>query len=131
MLPILDDIKASASGVSAASEAGQALEDLNRGLGTLDALWLPHITIEEQHETVEALAALIEPGEHIRLGQAFAQHSQQHSGPNYLLVPFLLYNLPPQEREIFALALPPIVAQQLVPIVWKEQWAPMQPFLLD
>ena len=26
--------------------------------------------------------------------------------------------------------LPPIVIQQLVPVVWKEKWEPMRPFLL-
>jgi hypothetical protein len=25
---------------------------------------------------------------------------------------------------------PEIVTQQLVPVVWKEKWAPMAPFLL-
>ena len=27
--------------------------------------------------------------------------------------------------------IPPVVTKVLVPVVWKEQWAPMQPFLLD
>jgi hypothetical protein len=27
--------------------------------------------------------------------------------------------------------MPPVASQELVPIVWKEHWAPMKPFLLD
>jgi hypothetical protein len=26
--------------------------------------------------------------------------------------------------------MPPVVSQELVPVAWKEQWAPMKPFLL-
>jgi hypothetical protein len=44
--------------------------------------------------------------------------------------PFLLYNLPTEERAIIAQAMPPIVTRQLVPVVWKEKWEPMSPFLL-
>lgn len=46
------------------------------------------------------------------------------------MVPFLLYNLPPEKRAAFAQMLPPVVTQQLVPVVWKEKWEPMKPFLL-
>jgi hypothetical protein len=46
-------------------------------------------------------------------------------------VPFVLYNLPAQERAIQARTMPSAVVEELVPVVWKEQWAPMQPFLLD
>jgi hypothetical protein len=47
------------------------------------------------------------------------------------VVPFLLYNLPPEERAIFSQGMPPVVTQELVPVVWKEKWSPMKPFLLD
>jgi hypothetical protein len=46
-------------------------------------------------------------------------------------VPFILYNLSAEDRAIMAQQMPPAVSQELVPIVWKEQWAPMVPFLLD
>jgi hypothetical protein len=48
-----------------------------------------------------------------------------------LVVPFLLYNLPPEERAVFSQGMPPIVIQELVPVAWKEKWSPMKPFLLD
>jgi hypothetical protein len=54
-----------------------------------------------------------------------------HSGPDYLVVPFVLYNLSPEQRAILAAEMPPIVTQQLVPIAWKAQWEPMSPFLLE
>ena len=58
------------------------------------------------------------------------EHSQRHATPDYLVVPFMLYTLPPQERPIFARNLPPIVTEQLVPVGWRDKWEPMKPFLL-
>jgi hypothetical protein len=46
------------------------------------------------------------------------------------MVPFLLYNLPPEDREVFSQGLPVEIIQHFVPVVWKEQWASMTPFLL-
>ncbi len=54
----------------------------------------------------------------------------KHSGPDYLVVPFLLYNLSPEDRATMSAEMPPVVTQQLVPVVWKEKWQPMSPFLL-
>jgi hypothetical protein len=58
------------------------------------------------------------------------EHSQKHSGPDYHVVPFLLFNLTPEERVTFEAEMPRIVMEQLLPVVWKEKWAPMMPFLL-
>jgi hypothetical protein len=69
--------------------------------------------------------------EHIDMAQKAAAHSQQHSQPAPLAVPFLLYNLEGEDRAFFLAVMPPEVTQQLVPVVWKEEWAPMKPFLLD
>ena len=34
------------------------------------------------------------------------------------------------DRAYMAGEMPPIISQELVPVVWKDQWAPMKPFLL-
>lgn len=131
MLPILDEIKAASEAVSAEEPQSQSLNDMSRALTKVAELWHPHIQIEEEHFTVEKGAELISVDEHIRLAQSFAKFSQEHAEPNYLVVPFILYNLSPEDRAIMAGAMPPMVTQELVPKVWKEQWAPMQPFLLE
>jgi hypothetical protein len=46
-------------------------------------------------------------------------------------VPFLLYNAEAEDRAFYVNAMPPELTQQLVPIVWKDEWAAMKPFLLD
>jgi hypothetical protein len=37
------------------------------------------------------------------------------AGPPFLIVPFILYNIPADKRTM---------------LNWKDQWAPMKPFLL-
>ena len=49
--------------------------------------------------------------------------------PAPLSVPFLLYNSEPEDRAAFSSFMPPELTQQLVPIVWQDEWAPMKPFL--
>ena len=93
---------------------------------------MPPVNWEIKKEIpVDRLGVLIDREEHIRLSGLFVEHGRKHMGPDYLVVPFLLYNLPPEERAILARMMPPIVTQQLVPMVWKAQWAPMLPFLLS
>jgi hemerythrin-like domain-containing protein len=99
-------------------------------LSKIQELWHPHIAIEERHFTVEDFARRMPPEEHVRLSRQFMEHTQKNTGPDYLMVPFLLFNLPPEKRWFFAGEMPPVVTQELVPIVWKQKWAPMQPFLL-
>jgi hypothetical protein len=112
-------------------EPEQALEGLGAVLRQVRKLWHPHITTEEDHFGVQRLAEMLPPEEHGRLAGLMAQHSMEHSGPDYLVVPFALYNLPPEQRAVLSRAMPPLVIEQLVPVAWKEQWAPMQPFLLE
>jgi hemerythrin-like domain-containing protein len=131
MEEILEELKAIAEAVAAETQAGDSLHDLNRALTRLADLWHPHIQKEERFYDVEKMAALMDVDEHIRLGQALAEHSQQHLQPPSLGLPFVLYNMPADERATMTQRMPPALTQQLVPVDWKEQWAPMQPFLLD
>jgi hypothetical protein len=94
-------------------------------------MWHPHIGIEQDYFAPEKVGPLLPPKEHIRLSRLFMEHSRKNSGPDYLVVPFLLYNLAPEERVFFARKMPLIVTRLLVPVIWKKQWAPMRPFLLS
>jgi hemerythrin-like domain-containing protein len=131
MEDILEELQAIAETVATEARAGDALNDLNRAVTRLADLWHPHIHKEERFYDVETMAALMDVDEHARLGGMLAEHSQQHLQLPYLGIPFLLYNLPAEERAILNQRMPPVMTQQLVPVDWKEMWAPMQPFLLD
>lgn len=105
--------------------------DINRALYKINELWHPHIKIEEEHMAISKLESMLPVDEHLRLIKEYAEYSQQHSGPPYLTIPFILYNLPVPARQALARGMPVEVTEQLVPVTWKPQWQSMQPFLLE
>jgi hemerythrin-like domain-containing protein len=114
------------------SGAEDAIGEMSSSVKSLNDLWHPHIAIEEKEIYVpEKLEELIEPQEHVRLMQQAAELSFKNMGPHYLVVPFMLYNLEPGPRSILASHMPSEMTEQLVPVEWKGQWAPMKPFLLE
>lgn len=131
MTAILTGIGEAIEALRAREGDPESLNKLNQGLSKLRALWHPHIEVEERYFSPEAAAKLIEPPEHLRLIKAFSEHSQQHSGPDYLVLPFILYNLPPGPRRAMSAGLPKEVTENLIPHVWREKWASMAPFLVD
>jgi hemerythrin-like domain-containing protein len=128
---LLDEANATLDEVREESQAGASLEDLNGVLTRLAGLWHAHIAKEENGLRPDVVGPMLDAEEHVRLSRMLAEHSQKHGGPDYLVVPFVLYNLGPEDRAVMSQAMPPIVTQQLVPLVWKEKWAPMKPFLLE
>ncbi len=126
LVPALAQAKAAVEDAS----ANVPLEKVHDLLKKIDELWHPHIQIEEGFFTLQKLGSVIPVEEHIRLGKVYMEHSQQHTEPAFLILPFLLYNLPLDQRKVFAGHMPAEVAEQLVPVVWKEKWEPMKPFLL-
>ena len=114
------------------SGAGDSIGEIASSLESLSNLWYPHIEIEEMQIYVpEKLAELIAPQEHLRLLQQSGELGMKNMGPHYLVVPFILYNLEPGPRSMIASRLPSDITEQLVPVTWKDQWAPMKPFLLE
>jgi hemerythrin-like domain-containing protein len=123
MHQVLDEMRA-------AREAG-SLADMQRALSRMAGLWQPHIAKEETAFSPKVAAEVMTVPEHIDMAQKAAAHSMEHAQPGPLAVPFLLYNLEGEDRAHFLRVMPPEVTQQLIPIVWKDEWAPMKPFLLD
>ena len=116
--------------MQAAREAS-SLADMHRALSKMADLWHPHIEKEETRFSPDIAAEVMTVPEHIEMAQKAATHSQEHARPASLAVPFLLYNLETEDRAHFLAVMPPEVTQQLVPVVWKDEWAPMKSFLLD
>ncbi len=130
MIPMLDKINAWCGRGSTAWEAS-ALIDLHSAVSDLNDLWHNHIPIEEGHFSPQECERLMTPEENAALDGQLAGHAAQHSLPSEHVLPFVLYNLEGDDRAEMALSFPPVISQQLVPVVWKQAWAPMQPFLLD
>lgn len=108
-----------------------ALNDLHSTIISIQRIWHPHIQKEEDNFSVRKLAELIDPEEHKRLNHLFTEHSRELTSPDYLIVPFMLYNISGDDRAIISEEMPPVVTQDLVPGVWKDKWEPMRSFLLS
>jgi hemerythrin-like domain-containing protein len=108
-----------------------SLETIGKSLLNLQYLWRPHIFIEESGFTIDKLQKLMSAEEHLALLKSVGEFNQEHALPAELIIPFTIYNLAPEERVIMTGALPVEVVEHLVPVIWKEKWAAMKPFLLD
>ena len=107
------------------TEIGKLLNSLIR----LNEMWLPHIQMEKDEFLMRA-DPLISPNEQLRLVTSYSEHGQKLAGPPFLTVPFLLYNLPLEDRIQFSQEMPAEVLEHLVPVVWKDQWQSMLPYFL-
>ena len=108
----------------------RAIDSILNGLERLRDMWYPHIGIEESNFNEQNVGQVMTVEEQSAFAQRTARVSQEHISPNYLVVPFLLFNLAPAERRLFSANMPPVVTQELVPLAWKEKWLPMQPFFV-
>ena len=129
MVILLDEIKTS---LDQFDEDGskQAIGSILNSLERLKDMWYPHIEIEESHFSEKNVNQAMSDEEQQSFALQTSKYSQEHISPDYLVVPFLLFNLTATERRVFSANIPPIVTQQLVPQVWKEKWLPMKPFLV-
>ena len=130
MQAILDEVVPALDRLAAEPGDKKSLAFLHQALSRLTGIWHPHIQREETHLTEEAIAAAMGVEEQMGLAMGLSQHARQNSGPDYLAVPFVLYNLLAEDRAAMIRVMPSEVTQHLVPVVWKDQWAPLKPFLL-
>ncbi|MGE5603080.1 MAG: hemerythrin domain-containing protein [Nitrososphaerales archaeon] len=130
IIAVLDGMPAVADQLAAGERALGACDRLREAALQLKSLWRPHIASEEQSFATDILAERLTPAQHEQLIGAAGAHAMKRLDAPFLAMPFLLYNLPPKERAYFASPLPAELTQQLVPVTWKDLWAPMQPFLL-
>ncbi len=126
----LQEINDGITGLRTQKAEVRSLKLFKSGLGKIDEIWQPHIRIEESQLYSQVGSLKINSKEMIRLINEVSELFQEHTGPPYLIAPFILYNLSPEDRAIQARGFPEIVVKQLVPIDWKDKWAPMQPYLL-
>jgi len=127
----LQEINTGLNNLKAVNDELESLKLLKSGLGKIDQIWSLHIQIENSQLYGRVGSLKIDSEEMLRIQKEFVEFFQEHTGPEYLVGPFVLYNLSPEDRAIAAQGLPDIVTKQLVPIEWKDKWAPMKPFLLE
>ncbi len=129
MVPLAHHIATVGNGLVSGTVRTNPLADLHRCVERLTEGWHPHFKTEEQHFTEEQLTQQLGLDEHMQLCQQLAEYTRHHLQPDYLLIPFALYNLAAGERARFAstLSLP---TDEQIPGTWQAKWQVMRPFLL-
>jgi hemerythrin-like domain-containing protein len=111
--------------------SGAGLVRFRTLLGEIDKMWGPHIRSEENSFTTHILDSTFSKTEQQSLSKRVATHGQKSSGPGPVTLPFIFYNLEPDERKEFTRDFPWILKSFLIPVIWKKKWQPMKPFLLN
>jgi len=127
---ITEEIRTIAESFSEHDQAIEKFRQLTELLKKLIDIWHPHIKMEEEYMSAEKLDKLLSVEQHLELIKSFGEHSMKNTGPDWLVIPFILFNLPPEIRVNMERALPAEVTGHLVPVVWKDKWISMSPFLL-
>jgi hypothetical protein len=99
-------------------------------LQRLQEQWDEHRSREELAFSEEATADALAPADQARLSRQLAEHWLARAQPPETVVPFVLYNLPPEERLRIMQTVPPAMIQEQIPGEWLAAWAPMRPFLM-
>lgn len=128
---LLNELKEAADAFADQNQDNETLKSLDRIVTNLTALWIPHIATEQLTLYEPPLTeAIMNAEEQLTLIQTATKHSLEQGNPA-LIVPFILYDLESEDRENMAVLMPTEILQEMIPTVWKHEWSPMQPFLLD
>ena len=126
----LQEINTGLGQIMSENDELNSLKLLKSGFDKIDQIWHPHIQIENTQLYGKIGSLNIDFEEMIKIQKDAGEFFQKHADPAYLIVPFVLYNLSPEDRAILTQGSPEIIAKQLLSIDWKDKWTPMQPFLL-
>lgn len=128
---ILKEIQVAVESIATQAPSSDWLNSLNSAVSRLANIWHPHIDIEQLFiYAIEKTEAVMTVDEQTKLIADAAGYSLQQGDPGFL-VPFILYNLPAKDRAEMAQTMPTAIIQEMVPVVWKNKWEPMEPFLLE
>jgi hypothetical protein len=132
MRPHFNEMRMALASSEDASFSTTSLNHLAYACNNVHILWGMHAPAEENYFAANSESALLlTAAEQQEITRRNAEHSQKNSNPPDWVVPFLLFNLPPDEREAMSQSMPQQLTKVMVPYMWKNGWAPMKPFLLD
>lgn len=126
MSNMLDDLEKNIGKISISD-----LVRIRKYLDTVQRLWAPHIKVEEESFSSAKINNKFSDREQQELSEKVGKHGAKTSGPGPLTLPFVLYNLESDDRKVFLKDFPWILTHFLIPIVWRNKWKPMDPFLLN
>jgi hemerythrin-like domain-containing protein len=125
----LDKINLAVEKCEKKGESETELRNIENVLARLNEGWPYHIQ-PETDEFINKADALVPVEEQLRLVRQFSEYVLENANPLYLTVPFMLYNLSVEDRQVFSQWIPAEDILNLVPVAWKEKWASMAPYLM-
>jgi len=125
----LDEINLAVEKCEKKDEFETELRNIENVLARLNEGWPYHIQ-PETDEFINKADALVPVEEQLRLVRQFSEYVLENANPPYLTVPFMLHNLPVEDRQVFSQWIPAEGILNLVPVAWKEKWSSMGPYLL-
>jgi hemerythrin-like domain-containing protein len=132
MVPLREEIKTLIEKIAENPENRELPTQLATTATNLRVLWNMHISAEEAYFTsVAVTTAKLTKEEEGSIVRKAIEYNQKYCQPAAWTVPFILYNLEAEDRAQMAATMPQQLVRVLVPIVWKNEWGPMKPFLLD
>lgn len=126
MSEMLDDLQKNIEKISISD-----IRQLRNNLDTVQRLWTPHIKVEESSFSAPIVNGKYFGKEQHDLTERVGKHGAKTSGPGPLTLPFIMYNLEEDDRKVFLKEFPWILTHFLIPVVWRNKWKPMDPFLLN
>jgi hypothetical protein len=78
MDPLLGEIQAACEALAGDGTGSEASQALHGALTRVSALWHPHVRLEEDQFTCEALDAALDEGQEAQFGQELAAYMSEH-----------------------------------------------------
>lgn len=130
MLPVLAETNLAINKLTTENDQKEILNLLEKCLLKMREIWEPHFQLEELYFNEENISKIIDDEEQIRLTKLFAEEGKKHISPDYLLIPFILYNLSPENRAVISQAFPPFVIEKVSSSDWRDKWQTMSAFFV-
>ena len=126
----LQEINSATNNLKSNNNELNSLKLLKSGFERLDNIWINHIGIENTQLYVMIRSLNMEPGEMSKIEYESRGFFQEHSGPGYMVIPFVLYNLNQKDRKVITQGFPDEITDKLLLGDWKNKWISMQPYFL-
>lgn len=126
---MLNEIKSLIERLTENKKDMETMKKLQQLIQTLNDLWSPHIEKEECNFSGTTIGTHISAEEQQQIAIQIGQHMAQNAKPDYLLIPFIFYNLSNEDRKMMQPFLPANITSLLS--IWKNSWTPMKPYLID
>jgi hemerythrin-like domain-containing protein len=126
----LHEINTAVEHLTSESNELESLSLLKSGFDKLDKIWGNHIQIENSKLYGRIRSLNMDPEMMLNIENESRGFFQDHSGPAYLVIPFVLFNLSSEDRKILTQGFPDVVTKDLLFGEWKDKWISMEPYFI-